>query len=292
MLDWLTDPYAFDFMQRALVASLIVGAVAPLVGTWIVLQRLSYMGDAMGHATLGGVGLAYLAGWSMTGGAVMAGVAMAGLMALLSTHPRLHEDAVIGIVEVTLFSVGVLVISSSGNVGVDLGQVLFGSINTVTPADLRLNALLGLVALVGSALLFTDLRAATFDPLHARLAGVRVAPLRAGLLVLLAITVVLALQTVGLLMSIALLIIPAAAARLWVRTIGAMAALGAVLGVGCCVIGLTLSFHLASAPGATISLVAVAVLAVSFAVTLPRRGRAPATHAADLRSAIAGQGGP
>jgi ABC-type Mn2+/Zn2+ transport system permease subunit len=263
MADWLTDPYAAEFMQRALVASLLVGAITPLVGVWIVLRRLAYLGDAMSHATLGGVGVAYAAGWSITLGAVAAGLGMAAVMALLALHPRLRDDAVIGIVEVAFFAAGVLIISSRDDIGVDLTHFLFGSIATVSPSDLRLDAALAAVALASVLALFGDLRAATFDPVHARLVGVRVGGVRIALLGLLAVSVVLALQTVGLLMSVALFIVPAAAARLWTRTVEAMTVLAVAFGLLSTTLGLTLAYHLATAPGATVALVAVALLAIS-----------------------------
>lgn len=282
MIDWLTDPYAYYFMRRALAASLLVGTVAPLVGVWIVLRRLAYMTDAMSHSTLAGVAAAYLAGWSITAGAIAAGLLMAALMAILSGHPRLREDAIIGIVQVALFAVGVIVISTSGGIGVDLGHFLFGSVSTVTDDDLRLNGVLAAVALVAVVVFFADLRSATFDPAHAELVGVPVGLLRHGLFALLAVSVVLALQTVGLLMAVALFIVPAAAARLWTRTATAMSVLAVAFGVAATLAGLTVSFHAASPPGATIALATVAILVVSFAATIPRRGRQPVAHAADL----------
>lgn len=284
---WLTDPYAFDFMRRALLASLLVGAIAPLVGVWIVLRRLAYLGDAMSHATLSGVAVAYLAGWSITLGAVAAGLVMAALMALLASHPRLQEDSIIGTVSVGLFATAIILISSQDSIGVDLSHFLLGSVTTVTPADLTLNAILGGLAALAILVVFSDLRAASFDPLHAGLVGIRVGAMRCALYATLAVTVVLALQTVGLLMAVALLVIPAAAARLWTRTVAAMSMLAAALGVTACLTGLTLSFHAASPPGATIALVAVALLAGSFVATRPRRGTRAAAHVADLHPANA-----
>lgn len=280
---WLTEPYAFEFMRRALLASLLLGVIAPLVGVWIVLRRLAYLGDAMSHATLSGVAVAYLAGWSITVGAIAAGLLMAALMALLAGHPRLREDSIIATVSVALFAAAIILISSQDSIGVYLDHFLFGSITTVTPADLTLNAVLGALALIGLLAVFEDLRSASFDPLHAELVGIRVGALRYALYATLAVTVVLALQTVGILMAVALLVIPAAAARLWTRTLAAMSALAVAFGVAACLAGLTVSFHAASAPGATIAIVAVALLAASFAATLPRRGRRPAAHQADLQ---------
>lgn len=282
LLGWLTDPYGYEFMRRALAAALLVGLVAPLVGTWIVLRRLAYMTDAMSHATIAGVAAAYLAGWSVTVGALGAGLVMAGLMAVLAAHPRLAEDSIIGVVEVALFAAGILVISSTGSVGVDLTHFLFGSISTVSTEDLRLNLVLGVVAMAGLALVFSDLRSATFDPLHAALVGVPVTALRSALFALLAVMVVISLQTVGLLMSVAMIVIPAATARLWTRTVAAMSALASAIGVLSAAVGLTLSYHLATASGATIALVTVVALTASFVLTLPRRGARPVAHAAEL----------
>jgi len=283
MLSWLTDPYSFEFMQRALVAAFLVGVLSPLVGTWVVLGRLSYLGDAMGHGSLAGVAVAYLAGWSIVVGALGAALVMAGLMALLARHPRLRGDAVIGIVEVALFATGIIIISRDQSISIDLTHYLFGAITTVSDHDLRVNLILTLVAATGLVLLFGDLRAATFDPLHAGLVGVRVGILQLAQFAALAIAVVVSLQSVGLLMSIALLIVPAAAARLWSTTLLQMTLIACAFGVVSALAGLTLAYHLSSAPGATIALTAIVILAVSALLTMPRRVASPARHRPTLR---------
>ena len=275
---WLADPYAFDFMRRALAAALLVGILSPLVGVWVVLGRLAYLGDAMGHATLSGVAVGYLVGVGVVAGALAAGLVMAALITLMARHPRLRSDSVIGIAEVALFAVGVLILSRAHDVTVDLTHYLFGSITTVSAADLRLNAMLTVAAAGLLALAWRDLLAGAFDADHAALVGIRVGTLRLAMLCALAVAVVVSLQSVGLLMSIAMLIVPAAAARLWTRTVVGMTALACTLGVVSATGGLTLAFHLATPPGATIALTAVALLAVSALLTAPRRGRAPAGH--------------
>ena len=280
---WLTDPYAFDFMKRALGAAVLVGILSPLVGVWVVLERMSYLGDAMGHATLSGVAVAYLAGWSIIVGALGAALLMAILMAMLARHPRLHGDAIIGIVEVALFSIGIIIISRSHSISVDLTHYLFGSITTVSVDDLRVNAGLTILTIVGLAIFFSDLRAATFDPLHARLVGVHGSGLRLARFAALAIAVVVSLQSVGLLMSIAMLIVPASAARMWTATLLGMSVAAVTIGVASSVVGLTLSYYLASAPGATISLTTIAVLTASALLTTRRRARRPLEHADDRR---------
>lgn len=270
---WFASPYDAQFMRNAAVAALIVGVLAPAVGIWIVQRRLSYLGDAMSHATLLGVAGAYLVGETLAGGALAAGLVMGLLIAVLNAHPRLAEDAIIGVVETAMFALGVILISRSDRIGVDLGHFLFGQIATANAADLRTNAILAAIALTLLWFLFRDLRAATFDPTHASLVGVRVGGLRYLLLALLSITIVVSLQTVGLLMSVAMLVTPASAARLMSSTMARMLFVAIAVGVVSALGGLTLSYHLASPSGATIALVACGILVVIFAITLPARAR-------------------
>jgi len=280
MIDWLTDPYQSQFMRNAGAVALIVGVLSPTVGVWIVLRRLAYMGDAMSHATLSGVASAYLLGFSITLGALAAGLVMGVAVAVLGAHRRLGQDAIIGIVETGLFALGVIMITRSDNIGIDLGHFLFGQITTVTTSDLAVNGGLALVALVGVFASFDDLRMTTFDPLHAAQVGVRVTGLRFVLLAALSIAIVVCLSTVGILMSIAMLVVPASTARMLTDRVSTMAAASIGFGVTSAVGGLTLSYHLASPPGATIALVAVSICVVVFALTLPKRVRHHATTSA------------
>lgn len=271
-VDWFADPYRSEFMRHALVAAVLVGVVAPLVGVWIVLRRLAYLGDAMSHSLLAGVAGAYLLGASITAGALVAGLVMAGAIAALAAHPRLRADAVIGVVETALFAVGVILVSTrSDRIGVNLSAYLFGQITTVTTGDLAVNVVLAATVVAAVGWLFADLRAATFDPVHARLVGVRVGALGSGLLVLLAVSIVVSLQTVGLLMSVAMLVTPAATARLLTCRTASMSVVAVAIGVAAAYLGLTTSYHLDTPPGATVALTAVAALVVALLVTLPRR---------------------
>lgn len=274
MIRWLTDPYASEFMRRAAVVAVLVGVLAPAVGVWVVLRRLAYLGDAMSHGTLAGVAGAYLAGVAVTIGALVVGVAMGIAVGALERQRRLGRDTIIGVVETLLFAVGVLLISRSDRIGVDLSHYLFGQIVTVSNGDVVVAAALTAAAVTALAFAFGDLRSVTFDEDHARQVGISVGALRTLLMVLVSVTVVVSLDTVGLLMSVALLVTPAAAARLVTRRTGSMTALSVGIGVTSSLGGLTISYHASTPPGPTIALVAVGCFAVALASTWPRRHRA------------------
>jgi manganese/iron transport system permease protein len=279
LAEWFSDPYSSDFMQRALLAAVLVGVVAPTVGVWIVLRRLAYLGDAMSHSLLAGVAGAYLWGWSITGGALVAGLVMAGAVGLLSAHPRLRPDAVIGVAGTALFALGVVLVSArTDTIGVDISSFLLGQITTVDEAELVTNAVLALVVLVTIGWLFPDLRHATFDPTHAALVGVPVGALAFGLLAVLAVAIVVSLQTVGLLMSVAMLVNPAATARLVTTRASTMTLAAVAFGVTSAVVGLTASYHLSSPPGATVALASVTELAVVLVASHPRRRHRHPAH--------------
>jgi len=267
---WLTDPFHAEFMQRAFIAAIIIGVVAPVVGTWVVLRRMANLGDAMSHGTLAGVGIAYAAGINVLIGAMGAGLIIAVLLLLFSSNRRLGQETVITVLGTAFFALGVVVISRL-DTGVELSHFLFGRVLTVQWSDIWLNLGRGTSAVLVVAALFGDLRLATFDHVQAEQVGVRVELVQSVLVLLLAIVVVISLRTVGTVMTITLLVTPPATARLLARNLRQMTMWGVAFGVGEAVVGLMLSYHLSSAPGATIGLVAAAAFAVVFGVTLPRR---------------------
>jgi len=269
---WLTEPFATGFMQRALVATLIIGVVAPVVGTWVVLRRMANLGEAMSHGTLAGVALAYAAGVDVVLGAMGAGLVIAALLLTFSSNRRLGQETIIVVVGTAFFALGVVVISRL-DTGVELTHFLFGRVLTVGWDDIWLNLALGGVAVVTVFLLFGELRLATFDHVQAEQVGVRVELVQGVLVVLLAVVVVISLRTVGTIMSVTMLVTPAASARMLTRTVRSMTTVGVMLGLAIGVVGLIASYHLDSSPGATIGLLAAGVFAVVFAITLPRRMR-------------------
>ena len=271
-MNWLTDPFQAEFMQRAFIAAIIIGVVAPVVGTWIVLRRMANLGDAMSHGTLAGVGLAYAAGINVLLGAIGAGLLMAALLLLFSSNRRIGQETVITVLGTAFFAVGVVVISRI-DTGVELSHFLFGRLLTVSWGDIWLNLALGGGTVLVVVLLFGELRLATFDHVQAEQVGVHVEMVQAVLVLLLSVVVVISLRAVGTVMSVTLLVTPAATARLLARTLKQMTLIGVFIGVSVGVVGLMISYHLDSAPGATIGLLAAAVFAVVFAATLPRRNK-------------------
>jgi ABC-type Mn2+/Zn2+ transport system permease subunit len=273
-MDWLSDPFTSPFTQRASLMCLLVGILAPLVGTWIVLRRLSYLGDAMSHATIGGVAIAFWVAGSSSVliGALGAGIVMAILMAMLSLNRRLGQDAIIGVIESAMFATGIIVISRL-DTGTELTHFLFGQLLTVTAGDVWLGATLTVAATIVIVLLFGDLRMSTFDEMHARQVGVRVGLVHFVLLLLLAVVIVVCLRTVGTLMSVAMLVVPAATARLLTSNVRTMTFVAIAIGVVAALTGFAISYHAGSSPGATIALTASGAFAGVYAITLPRRQR-------------------
>ncbi len=271
-MHWLTDPFQSEFMQRAFIAAIIIGIVAPVVGTWIVLRRMANLGDAMSHGTLAGVGVAYAAGFNILIGAMGVGLLIALLLLGFSSNRRIGQETVITVLGTAFFAIGVVVISRL-DTGVELTHFLFGRLLTVTWGDIWLNLALGGFTVAVVALMFGELRLATFDHVQAEQVGVHVELVQAVLVLLLSIVVVISLRAVGTIMSVTLLVTPAATARLLSRTLRQMTLIGVAIGVAVGVVGLILSYHLDSAPGATIGLLAAAMFGVVFVVTLPRRNR-------------------
>lgn len=277
-MSWLLDPYQTGFMQRAALAALLVGVLAPIVGVWVVLRRLAYLGDAMSHGTLAGVAAAYLAGISITLGALAAGLVMGWVVTVFEGRRRLGQDSIIGVAETLMFALGVLLISQTDRIGVDITHFLFGQIVTIDRTDLVIAATLTALALLTVAVSFGDLRALTFDPIHAAQVGVPVARLRYVLMALISVTVVVSLDTVGLLLSVAMLVTPAAAARLVTDQVATMTLVAVMIGVGSCLGGLTLSYHLGTPPGPTIALIAVACFVLASLATRARSSMGSATR--------------
>lgn len=259
LLSWLTDPLQFGFFVRALLAVTLVSALCALVGAWVVLRGLSYIGDAMSHAVFPGIVGAFLAGGNLLVGAVVAAVLTALGIGAVGQRSGLKQDSAIGIVFVGMFALGVVLLSRAPTFTSDLSTFLIGNPLGVSTGDLW--AALGVTVVVGGLLLAIqkELLLASFDPTEARAVGLPVRRLESLLLILIGLVVVLTVQLVGTTLSVSLLITSSAAARLLTRSLKRMMLLAAVLGAVGGVAGLYLSYDLNTAPGATIVLVNTAV---------------------------------
>jgi ABC-type Mn2+/Zn2+ transport system permease subunit len=258
MIGWLLDPFALPFMQTALAASLLIGLVTSLLGVYVVHRRMAFIGDALAHTTLPGVAIAYLSGTSLALGATFAAVFTAVVIAWLSRRQQLREDTAIGIVFTGMFALGVLIMSHSKTTR-NLTDVLLGNVLAVTSSDLWL---IGGVATVVSLVLFLlhkELELTSFDPTHAAVIGLNPDRIRFGLLVLIALTVVTAIQVIGLILTTALLVTPAATGSILTNRLSRTMLVSAAVATFSAVVGLLTSYHWRVPAGAAIVLTAVAV---------------------------------
>ena len=271
MLAPILDPLAFGFFVRALIAAGIVGLVCAVVGCYMVLRGLTFMGDAISHSAFPGVVLAYLLKGPFYLGAVIAAVGTALAIGWVSRRGKLRGDTVIGVLFAGMFSLGVFLFSTIHNYVGDLFGFLFGQILGISTTDLIALSLLAAVVLVVVVVLWKELLYSTFDPLGAAASGLPVGALDYLFLGLIATTIVVSLQAVGIILVVAMLVTPAATAQLITQRFGRLMAIAITIGVSCPIIGLYFSFWLNSASGATIVLLETIVFIVVLLVG-PRTG--------------------
>jgi manganese/iron transport system permease protein len=256
MIDALTAPFHYDFMQRAFVTALIVGGLCSTLGTYVVLRKLSFIGDGVAHASFAGIVIAYLRGANYELGAAIVAVVTALGIGFISRRGRVSLDTAIGVLFTGMFALGVFLLSRVRTSSVDLQDFLFGNILGVAPSDVWIDAGLAAIVLAAVAWFFRPLLFTAFDPLVARASGLPVTFIDNMLLVLLALTIVISLESIGIILVAALLVTPAAAAAQVTRRFGPMLATSCAIGIGSCVVGLYLSYYAGAASGATIVLVA------------------------------------
>ena len=271
ILDWLIAPLSYSFMQRGLLASVMVGILCAVVGCYIVLRSMAFLGDALAHSILPGVAVAYLLQGNLMIGALAAAVAVALGIGFLSRQGTIKEDTAIGILFAASLSLGVVLISTIRTYAVDLTHILFGNVLGVSTADLWLTAGLGLVVLITIVLLYKEFLVLSFDPVLAATLRLPVGLLRNVMLILLALTIVVSMQTVGVGLVAAMLVTPGATATLMTRRLPGMMALSAAVGAFSSVAGLYLSFYFDVASGAAVVLTATTIFLFAF-LFAPRRG--------------------
>lgn len=272
-LDLLLEPLQYDFMVRALAATVVAALVCALLSCWLVLVGWSLMGDAVSHAVLPGVVLAYIVGAPFAIGALVFGVLAVVLIGVIRGTSRVKEDAAIGIVFTTLFALGLVLISVTPS-QTDLNHIIFGNILGVSRNDLIQIALLAGIAFVLLVLKRRDLTLYAFDPIHAQAIGLSPRRLGALLLGLLAVTAVVALQVVGVILVVAMLIIPGATAHLLTDRFGRMLLIAPAISVSASVLGIFISYWVDASSGGLIVLVQGAIFALVYLLA-PRHGILP-----------------
>jgi manganese/iron transport system permease protein len=270
LLDWVTVPLSYPFMQRALVVALLVGAVCAVLSCYLVLKGWSLMGDAISHAVLPGIVIAYAAGLPLALGAFTAGLSCALLTGYLKENSRIKEDTVMGIVFSGMFGFG-LVLFTKVETDQHLNHILFGNMLGVSARDLVETAIVAGGTMLVVLLKRRDLLLYCFDPNHARAIGLPVRFIHYGLLVLLALTIVASLKAVGIILVVAMLVAPGATAYLLTDSFERMLAIAVAVATSASAIGTIASFHIDGATGACIVLVQ-ALMFVAALLFAPKRG--------------------
>jgi ABC-type Mn2+/Zn2+ transport systems, permease components len=275
LFDILLQPLKYDFMVRGLAASVIVGIVCAVVGVYVVLRGMAFFGDALAHAVLPGVALGYLLSggsrevlfWWALGAAVLVALAVGRI----SKHGQIREDTAIGIIFASMFALGIALISTVRSYTVDLSHFLFGDVLGVSTRDLVLTAAFGAVVLLVIFLFYKEFMVLSFDPVLAATLRLPSGLLTNLLLILMALTVSVAMQTVGVALMVAMLVTPAATASLLTRRLWQGMFVSAAIGAVSAMTGLYLSYYLNIVSGSAIVLTATAIFLVVF-IFHPRRG--------------------
>jgi ABC-type Mn2+/Zn2+ transport system permease subunit len=271
MIEWITGPLAYGFIQRGIVAAVMVGILCSVVGCYVVLRSMAFLGDALAHAILPGVAVAYLFGGNLTVGALAAAILVALGVGFISRDGTIKEDTAIGILFAAALSLGIALISSIRTYAVDLSHILFGNVLGVSPGDLRLIAVLGVVILALIVYFYKEFLVVSFDPVLALTLRMPVNFLRNLLLIMLAVTIVASMQTVGVGLVAAMLVTPAASAYLFTRRLPSMMLLAGLIGGVSGVVGLYASYYGNISSGAAIVLAATVIFILAY-LFAPQKG--------------------
>ncbi len=272
VMQMLAMPFAFPFMQQAFVIAVLVAVPMAMLSCFLVLKGWSLMGDAISHAVLPGVVLAYIAGLPLAFGAFVAGMVCALATGFLKENSRIKEDTVMGIVFSGMFGLGI-VLYTKIETDVHLDHILFGDMLGVTWADVAQSGVIALVTVGAIGIFRRDLLLNAFDPQHARAIGLPARLLHYGLLAILSLTIVGALKAVGIILAIAMLIAPGAIAFLLAGRFSQMMAVSVIVAVASSFLGVYLSFFIDSAPAPTIVLLMSIVFVIAFIRARLRRAR-------------------
>src|SRR5580698_4692401 len=263
MIHYLTDPFQYVFIQRAIIAAVIIGVLCAALGTFVVLRRMAVVGHALTHSALPGLVIAYMIGASLFGGALIATVLTALGIGFLARDESVYEDTLVGMIPNIMFAFGILLISTTKSFR-DLFSMLFGNILGVTDGDLHLIMLISAVSLIALFLFYKELKLFSVDPNYAKTIGLPVKAMHYGILLFLSFTAVVGIQAVGTVLTNALLVIPVAAARLLTDRLGIMMSLSFVFVVLSSIGGIYFSYYFGAASGASIVMFAALIFAVAW----------------------------
>jgi ABC-type Mn2+/Zn2+ transport system permease subunit len=264
MIRMLLDPFTFAFMQRGLIAALIVGIICSVIGCFVVIRSMAFLGDAMAHAILPGIAISYILGSNLISGALIAAVVIALGIGFLSKQAKIKEDTAIGILFTAALAVGIAIMSTIRTFAIDLTHILFGNILGVSSKDVIFVAIMGGVIIVLLIIFFKEFMIISFDPVFAFTQKIPVNFFNNFLLILLSFTIVISIQTVGVVLVTAMLVTPGAAAYLISKKLTHMMFISAGFGIMSSVAGLYLSYYANIASGSAIVLSATAIFLIVF----------------------------
>lgn len=264
-MEWITEPFGYAFMQRALVGGILAVVTTSVIGTWVVIRGMTFIGDALAHGVLPGIALAVIWGADIRLGAFVSALVMVGGVGLVNRRANLPEDTGIGLLFVGMLALGVIIISSQGSYAGDLSSILFGDILGVSGADLRFQWIAAAVVVTGVVVGYRPFLALSFNPDKAWSLGLRPKLAHGAMLALVALSIVSSFQSVGALLVFGLLVAPPATASLLVRRVPLIMATGVAIGVVSVVTGLVVSYHAGTAASATMAFAAVATFFVVLA---------------------------
>ncbi len=269
LLHWLLDPLQYAFMQRSLLVAITIGIICAVIGSYLMVQRLALLGDAISHSLLPGLAIAFLLGINIFVGAFVAGILSTIIIAWIHTRSPVKEDAAMGIVFSAFFALGIMLITVVQKENkIDLNHFLFGNILGVTTSEVKDTAIIAIIVLATVALLYKELLFYSFDPLGAKASGLPVNLLHSSLMVLIALTVVASMKAVGVILVLSLLITPSATAYLLVPRLHQVMAIGAAIGTISSISGMYLSYYYNVPSGPAIVLVVSVLFSIAFCGSL------------------------
>ncbi|MCZ0938469.1 MAG: metal ABC transporter permease [Caldilineaceae bacterium] len=265
MIEFFVAPLEYGFMLRALIGSVLVGVMCPLVGAYVVTRNLAFMGDALAHVVLPGMVLGFIVGINPAIAAVPTGVAVAVLVRIVSRRAGLSTDTSIGILFAAMFALGLVMLSVSTTIRVDMEDLLLGQLLAISPTSIYVSLAITVTVILGLFALHHWLLFASFDPVGSQVVGARANCVDYVLLVMLALVIVIGIQAAGIILVMAMLVTPAATAYLLVRRFVSMMIAAAAIGTAAAVTGLYLSYHFNLPAGPAMTLVASAIFALAVA---------------------------